>query len=60
MEFYIVEKKNKLATHGVFSSKRAAEKHLKEVIPAYCQKGYFMDKTLTPECFKIKGDKNED
>lgn len=51
--FKIVEKKNKLAVHGLFDSKERAERHLKEVIPEYVARGYFMDKTLTADCFEI-------
>lgn len=53
-EYILVEKNNHLAVHALFGqNKAAAEKHLKETIPVYCQKGYFMDKTLTPESFEI-------
>lgn len=53
MKYKFVEKKNHLAVHAIFDSQRSAEKHLKEVIPEYCKKGYFTDKTLTPESFEI-------
>ncbi len=53
MKAKLVEKKNHLAVHGIFCSRKSAEKHLKEIIPEYCRKGYFMDKTLTPESFEI-------
>lgn len=52
--FKIVEKKNHLAVHGLFDSKERAERHLTIVIPEYVAKGYFMDKTLTADCFEIK------
>lgn len=54
-QFLLVEKKNNHAVHGLFNSKSGAEKHLKEVIPSYCLKGLFVDKTLTPESFEIIG-----
>ena len=55
--FKLVEKKNKLAVHGLFDSRERAERYLVEVIPVYVQRGYFMDKTLTPDSFEIIEDK---
>lgn len=54
MNIRIVEKKNRLAVHGLFSSYDSAENHLNNVIPEYVRKGYFMDKTLTADDFEIK------
>jgi hypothetical protein len=54
-KFKIVEKANPLAVHSIFSTLGSAERHLKENIPQYCEKGYFMDKSLTPDSFKIIG-----
>lgn len=51
--FKIVEKGNKLAVHGLFSSIQRAENHLNNKIPVYIQRGYFTDKTLTKDSFKI-------
>tara|TARA_R110000868_G_scaffold14344_1_gene66597 strand:+ start:491 stop:661 length:171 start_codon:yes stop_codon:yes gene_type:complete len=51
--FKLVEINNELAVHGIFDTKERAEKHLKETIPLYVQRGYFMDKTLTADSFKI-------
>ncbi len=51
----LVEKNNPLAVHGIFESVSAAQSHLDKVIPEYVRKGYFMDKTLTAESFKIVG-----
>lgn len=51
--YKLVEKENNLAVHGLFDSKERAEKHLKEVIPLYVKRGYFMDKTLKSDSFKI-------
>jgi len=49
----IVEKNNKLAVHGIFDRVEEAEYHLTYRIPEYVQKGFFMDKTLTPSDFEI-------
>lgn len=51
--YKIVEKKNTLAVHGLFDRRESAEKHLKEVIPMYVEKSYFMDKTLTKDDFMV-------
>lgn len=51
--FKLVEKKNPLAVHGLFDSRESAERHLKEVVPGYVARGYFMDKTLTAESFEV-------
>lgn len=56
-KFKIVEKQNKLAVHGLFYTRERAEHHLIHVIPEYCARGFFMDKTLTPESFVIVEDK---
>lgn len=53
MKIKIVEKKNQLAVHGLFDSMARAERHLTVVIPDYCKRGFFMDKTLTPDDFEI-------
>ena len=54
MKYKIVEKKNPLAVHALFDSLQRAERHLNEVIPEYVKRGFFMDKTLTENCFEIK------
>ena len=51
--FIIVEKKNHLAHHAHCSSRERAENWLNVNAPEYCRKGYFMDKTLTPDGFEI-------
>jgi hypothetical protein len=51
--FKLVEINNELAIHGIFDSEEGAKKHLKETIPLYVQRGYFMNKTLTADIFKI-------
>lgn len=53
-DWKLVEKKNHLAVHGLFVSKESAEKFLAEMVPVYCQRGYYMDKTLAPESFEVK------
>ena len=52
--FKIVERRDRLAVHGIFDSRERAERHLRETIPEYCRLGYFMDKTLTPSDFEIQ------
>ena len=52
-DYTLVEKKNRLVIHGIFMSRERAEKHLKENIPDYCKRGFFMDKTLCPDDFEI-------
>lgn len=53
MKIALVEKKNHLAVHGYFTSRESAEYHLKETIPGYVSRGYFMDKTLMVDDFEI-------
>lgn len=53
VQYGLYEKKNPRHCHGIFSTKVSAERHLKETIPEYCRKGYFMDKTLKPTSFEI-------
>ena len=52
--FKVVERNNPLAVHAYCSCKERAEQWIKEKAPIYCDKGYFMDKTLTPDSFIIK------
>jgi hypothetical protein len=52
-QFWLVEKANHLAVHGIFESLQSAQHHLENKVPLYCSKGYFMDKTLKPESFEI-------
>ena len=51
--FKLVEKKNHNAVHGLFEVLARAERHLREVIPDYVARGYFMDKTLRADDFEI-------
>lgn len=53
MHFAIIEKNNPLALHGLFDTIERAERHLRDVIPVYVTRGYFMDKTLTANSFVI-------
>jgi len=52
--YKVVEKSNPLAVHGYFHSLERAERWIKVLAPEYCSKGFFMDKTLTPDSFTIK------
>ena len=54
--FKVVEKKNHYAVHVVCPSRDAAEWWINVEAPIYCARGYFMDKTLTPNSFIIKED----
>ena len=58
-DWRIVEKKNHLAVHGYFMSERSAQRQLREVIPDYCRRGFYIDKTLTPDDFEILPPKGE-
>ena len=53
LHWIVVEKKNHHARHVLCSSLSSAEYHIKERIPEYVAKRYFMDKTLTADCFCI-------
>jgi hypothetical protein len=53
-EWGIYEKKNPHALHGIFSTREAAARNIREVKPAECTRGLFMDKTLTPDCFEVR------
>lgn len=51
--FAIVEKRDHHAVHGLFDYRETAEKHLRDTIPLYVARSYFMDKTLTTEDFEV-------
>lgn len=53
--FKIVEKNNPLAVHAICDTFDRALYWLEVLAPAYCAKGYFADKTLTPDSFEIDG-----
>ena len=57
--FKIVEKRNHNAIHCICDSLESAELWINEKAVEYCQKGYFMDKTLTPNDFEIVQNKNK-
>ncbi len=51
--FKVIEKANPLAVHAHCSGIDGATRWITVNAPEYCAKGYFMDKTLTPESFAI-------
>jgi hypothetical protein len=53
MLYHIVEKNNPLALHAICETQERAEHWLKVKAPEYCARGFFIDKTLTPESFEI-------
>jgi len=53
MKYAIVEKRNRLAVHGLFDNLDRAEKHLSEDVPKAVARGLFMDKSLRAEDFVI-------
>lgn len=53
-KFKLVERTNHLALHALFDSRERAERHLRDVIPDYIARGYFMNKALrSPADFEI-------
>jgi hypothetical protein len=52
--YKIVEKNNPLAVHAHCETLDSANHWLAVNAPLYCSKGYFMDKTLTPDSFVIQ------
>jgi bifunctional pyridoxal-dependent enzyme with beta-cystathionase and maltose regulon repressor activities len=52
--YHVIEKKNPLAVHAICHSFERAEYWIKELAPSYCANGFFIDKTLKPNSFKIK------
>jgi hypothetical protein len=53
MDYIVYEKANPKAIHAICSSEESAQKWIAEIAPVYCSKGYFDDKSLTPESFAI-------
>lgn len=49
----IVEKANHNAVHAYCSTLESAQRYLAEIVPLHCARGYYMDKTLTPDSFEI-------
>ena len=56
MKYVIVEKQNHLAVHAICSTPESAARWVAENAVEYCAKGYFMDKSLTPDSFTIKAE----
>jgi hypothetical protein len=54
MRFKIVEKANPHAVHGYFDTLAPAERALREDIPEYVARGFFMDKTLRADSFEVR------
>jgi hypothetical protein len=50
----VVEKKNHNAVHAHCSTLESANRWIETNAVGYCAKGYFMDKTLTPDSFEVK------
>lgn len=51
--FYVVEKANHLHVHAHCHSRDTGDYWIAHRAPEYCAKGYFMDKTLTPDSFEV-------
>ena len=54
MKWFVIEKNNCLAVHGIFDTLERAQLWIATKAPEYVRKGYFMDKTLTADSFTIK------
>lgn len=52
--FMVIEKNNPLSVHAHCSTRESAQRWIDVNAPVYCAKGYFMDKSLTPDSFTIK------
>ena len=59
MTWIVVEKANPLHVHAICSSREDAERWISELAPIYCARGFFVDKTLTPDSFTIKNPKEK-
>lgn len=53
MTYAIVEKANQLAIHGLFDTQARAEEFLRETIPIYVARSYFMNKALRADSFEV-------
>lgn len=53
MAWALTEKENHSAIHGLFDYKETAEKFLKEVVPKYVARSYYMNKALTAGSFEV-------
>ena len=54
MDYFVIEKNNPLAVHAICAAIERAQRWIDVNAVEYCEKGYFMDKTLTPNSFTIK------
>lgn len=54
MKYKAIEKKDKFAIHAICESKESAQRWININAVEYCAKGYFMDKTLTPDSFEVE------
>jgi len=52
-QWAMVEKADHHAVHALFVSKERGEQFLADAVPDYCRRGFYMDKTLTPDSFEI-------
>lgn len=52
--FHVIEKSNPLALHLIADKREQAEHWINTKAPEYCARGFFDDKTLTPDSFTIK------
>lgn len=52
--FKVVEKKNPNAVHAHCATIDGARRWIRELAPLYCARGFFVDKTLTPDSFTVK------
>lgn len=57
--YRIVERNNPLHLHAICGDLEGARYWINTIAPLYCEKGFFMDKTLTHKSFMII-DKNGD
>jgi len=53
MKYKVVEKEKENAVHCICDTKEGAERWIKVNAPEYIEKGFFMDKSLTKNSFKI-------
>jgi hypothetical protein len=60
MNFALTEKNNPLAIHGIFGSQARAEWFLENVVPKYCARGFYDNKTLKPDDFTVRPWSSED
>jgi hypothetical protein len=53
MMYAIIEKNNPLALHAICDSLDRAQHWIAVKAVEYCAKGYFMNKSITPDSFTI-------